>query len=227
MAYTSRVESVGEKGGAHPLGERIANSVTHGLGLAASLIALPLLVISSSREGDALNVTGATIFGISLVLLYAASTVYHSCPQTPSTRVLRVIDHSAIYVLIAGSYTPFMLGPLRGRLGYSLLAIVWAMAFAGIAMKTLRGFGRPALTAVPYVAMGWLSAVAARPLIDRVGTAGFWWLLAGGLFYTGGVVFYATDKRLRYGHAVWHLFVLAGSTCHFFAVLWHSGRAAS
>ncbi|HEY0242320.1 MAG TPA: hemolysin III family protein [Gemmatimonadaceae bacterium] len=227
MRILPPVEPAGDPVKAHALGERIANSVTHGVGLAASLVALPLLVVSSLQRGDALHVTGATIFGVSLVLLYAASTVYHSFPQTPSTRLLRVIDHSAIYVLIAGSYTPFMLGPLRGRLGYTLRAIVWAMAVVGIAMKTLRGFGRPALTAVPYVAMGWLSAVAAKPLIDRVGTAGFWWLLAGGLFYTGGVVFYATDKRLRYGHAVWHLFVLAGSTCHFFAVLWHSTRVTS
>ena len=221
------MQPAGEKARVHHLGERIANSVTHGVGLAASLIALPLLVISSYRQGDALHVTGATVFGVSLVLLYAASTVYHSFPQTPSTRVLRVIDHSAIYILIAGSYTPFMLGPLRGTLGYSLLGIVWAMAFAGIGMKLVRGFGRPAFTAVPYVAMGWLCAVATKPLIDRVGTAGFWWLLAGGLFYTGGVVFYATDTRVRYGHAVWHLFVLAGSTCHFFAVLWHSTRGAA
>lgn len=209
------------------LGETIANSVTHGLGLAASIVAFPFLISSSVRTGDALQVAGAIIFGLSLVLLYAASTVYHSFPQSPSRRLLRVIDHSAIYILIAGSYTPFMLGPLRGRMGYSLLAIVWLMAIAGILMKTIRGFGRPAFTAVPYIAMGWLCAVAAKPLIAQVGTSGFWWLLAGGLFYTGGVVFYATDKRLRYGHAVWHLFVLAGSTCHYFAVLWHSGRVVS
>jgi hemolysin III len=209
---------------AHPVGERIANSVTHGIGLAASLVALPLLIVTSLQQGDPLHVTGATTFGISLVLLYAASTVYHSFPQTPATRILRVIDHSAIYVLIAGSYTPFMLGPLRGTFGYSLLAVVWAMAVTGIAMKARRGFGHPVLTVAPYIVMGWLCAVAAKPLIEQVGPAGFWWLLAGGLFYTGGIVFYATDKKLRYGHAVWHLFVLAGSTCHFFAVLWHSTR---
>src|SRR5215213_5591827 len=210
-----------------PLGERIANSITHGAGLVASIIALPLLVVSSRRGGDALQVAGAVTFGLSLVLLYAASTVYHSFPQTPSTRILRVIDHSAIYILIAGSYTPFMLGPLRGTLGYSLLAIVWLMAGVGIVMKMRRGFGHPILTVAPYIAMGWRCAVATKPLIAAVGPAGFWWLLAGGLCYTGGVVFYATDHRVRYGHAVWHLFVLAGSTCHFFAVLWHSGRAPS
>jgi hemolysin III len=211
----------------HSLSETIANSVTHGLGLAASIFAFPLLLMSSLRNGDALQVAGAVTFGVSLVLLYAASTVYHSFPQSPSTRMFRVIDHSAIFILIAGSYTPFMLGPLRGPLGYTMLAIVWLMALAGILMKTLRGFGRPAFTAVPYVAMGWLCAIAAKPLIAQVGPAGFWWLLAGGLCYTGGVVFYATDHRVRYGHAVWHLFVLAGSTCHFFAVLWHSGRVPS
>jgi hemolysin III len=211
----------------HSLSETIANSVTHGLGLAASIFAFPLLLMSSLRNGDALQVAGAVTFGVSLVLLYAASTVYHSFPQSPSTRMFRVIDHSAIFILIAGSYTPFMLGPLRGPLGYTMLAIVWLMALAGILMKTLRGYGRPAFTAVPYVAMGWLCAIAAKPLIAQVGPAGFWWLLAGGLCYTGGVVFYATDHRVRYGHAVWHLFVLAGSTCHFFAVLWHSGRVPS
>ena len=204
------------------IGERIANSVTHGLGLAASLFALPVLIGGALRTGDALQIVGATTFGLSLVVLYAASTVYHSFPQTPSTKVLRVIDHSAIYILIAGSYTPFLLGPLRGRIGYSMLAVVWLMAIAGILMKTMRGFGRPAFTTVPYIVMGWLGAVIAKPLIAEAGTSGFWWLLAGGLFYTAGTIFYATDKRLRYGHAVWHLFVLAGSTCHFFAVLWHA-----
>jgi len=211
----------------YSVGETIANSITHGLGFVASLVALPLLLLSALRNGDGLQVAGAAIFGASLVLLYAASTVYHSFPHSPSTRLYRVIDHSAIFILIAGSYTPFMLGPLRGRIGYTMLAIVWLMAIAGILMKTIRGFGRPAFTAVPYVAMGWLCAIAAKPLIAQVGPAGFWWLLAGGLCYTGGVVFYATDHRVRYGHAVWHIFVLAGSTCHFFAVLWHSGITRS
>jgi len=211
----------------YSVGETIANSITHGLGFVASLVALPLLLMSALRNGDGLQVAGAATFGASLVLLYAASTVYHSFPHSPSTRLYRVIDHSAIFILIAGSYTPFMLGPLRGRIGYTMLAIVWLMAIAGILMKTIRGFGRPAFTAVPYVAMGWLCAIAAKPLIAQVGPAGFWWLLAGGLCYTGGVVFYATDHRVRYGHAVWHIFVLAGSTCHFFAVLWHSGMTRS
>ncbi|MEO8193420.1 MAG: hemolysin III family protein [Gemmatimonadales bacterium] len=204
------------------VGETIANSVTHGLGLVASLIALPVVILGSLKGGDHLQVAGAAIFGASLVFLYGASTVYHSFPRSPARRVFRTIDHSAIYVLIAGSYTPFALGPLRGPLGWSLLAAVWVMAFLGIAMKWMRGFSKPLFTVAPYLAMGWLSILAIRPLIERVGPNGFLWLLAGGLCYTGGVVFYATDHRVRYGHAVWHLFVLAGSTCHFFAVLWHS-----
>ena len=221
--YTSLMDTSIDQVKPHHAAEWVANSVTHGLGFVASLVALPVLIVASLRDGDALRVTGAVIFGISLVLLYGASTVYHSFPHSPRRRTLRVIDHSAIFILIAGSYTPFMLGPLRGTLGYTMLAVVWSMAAAGIIMKAFHGFGRPALTAIPYVAMGWLCAIATKPLIQQVGAAGLWWLLAGGLFYTGGVVFYATDSRVRYGHAVWHLFVLAGSTCHFFAVLWHSG----
>lgn len=201
----------------------IANSVTHGVGLVASLIALPVVVVASTRRDDPLQVAGAAIFGASLVLLYGASTLYHSFPHSSRHRLLRLIDHSAIYLLIAGSYTPFALGPLRGRWGWSLLAAVWSMAAVGIVLKSTRGVARPALSTSLYIAMGWLAVVAVRPLITHVGPAGVWWLLAGGLCYTGGVVFYATDKRVRYGHAVWHLFVLAGSTCHFFAVLWHSG----
>lgn len=174
-------------------------------------------------RGDAIDTTGAAVFGASLVLLYGASTVYHSFAHSRAHRVLRAIDHSAIYLLIAGSYTPFALGPLRGPLGTTLLVSIWMMALLGILLKSSRGFGKPWVSTSIYIGMGWVSVLAIRPMITHVGTAGVWWLVAGGLFYTGGVVFYATDKRLRYGHAVWHLFVLAGSTCHFFAVLWHSG----
>lgn len=205
------------------VGEAIANSVTHGVGLLASLVALPVVVRAAMTRGDALDTTGAAVFGASLVLLYGASTVYHSFAHSRAHRVLRVIDHSAIYLLIAGSYTPFALGPLRGPLGTTLLVSIWVMALLGILLKSWRGFGKPWVSTSLYIGMGWVSVLAIRPMITHVGTAGVWWLVAGGLFYTGGVVFYATDKRLRYGHAVWHLFVLAGSTCHFFAVLWHSG----
>jgi hemolysin III len=207
--------------------EAIANAVTHGLGFVASLIALPMLVVAATRRSDAIQITGAAIYGSSLVLLYGASTLYHSFAASPARRILRVIDHSAIYVLIAGSYTPFALGPLRGPFGYSLLVIVWVMAFAGLAMKATKGFGKRWLTVTPYIVMGWIAILGIRPLWIHVGPAGLAWLLAGGVFYTGGVVFYANDHRLRYGHAMWHLCVLMGSACHFLAVLWHSGASRS
>lgn len=204
-------------------GETIANSVTHGVGLLASLIALPVVTLAAAGSGDALHVVGALVFGISLVLLYGASTIYHSFPASDATRIFRVIDHSAIYLLIAGTYTPFALGPLRATWARYLLIVIWALAFLGMALKLTRGFGRRWLSTALYIAMGWLGALAIQPLMTHVGPRGVAWLVAGGLCYTAGVVFYATDKRVRYGHAVWHLFVLAGSTCHFFAVLWHSG----
>lgn len=207
------------------IGEAIANSVTHGMGLLASLVALPVLIVAAANRGDAAQLTGSIIFGISLVLLYGASTVYHSFAHSRARRILRLIDHSAIYFLIAGSYTPFALGALKGPVGTTLLIAVWAMALGGVVLKSWRGFGKPWLSTALYIGMGWISVLAIKPLITHVGAAGVWWLVAGGLCYTGGVVFYATDKKLRYGHAVWHLFVLAGSTCHFFAVLWHSGGA--
>lgn len=207
-------------------GETIANSLTHCVGLAASLVGFPVIVVAAAARNDPWQVLGATVFGVSLVLLYAASTVYHSFPRSPATRMLRVIDHSAIYVLIAGSYTPFALGALRGVWGWSLLAVIWALAATGIAVKSFRGFGWRWLDTALYLAMGWLAIVAVRPLIAGVGRPGVAWLLAGGLCYSAGVVFYSLDRKVRYGHAVWHVFVLAGSTCHFFAVLWYAGGRA-
>jgi hemolysin III len=214
----------------HPdphVAEALANAITHGIGLIASVVALPVLLIAALGRHDAAQVTGAAIYGASLVILYAASTLYHSFAASPARHILRVIDHSAIYVLIAGSYTPFALGPLKGIFGYSLLVAVWTMALAGIAMKAAKGFGKPWLTVTPYIVMGWIAALGIRPLWVHVGPAGLGWLLAGGIFYTGGVVFYANDHRMRYGHAMWHLCVLAGSACHFLAVLWHSGAGRS
>src|SRR5687768_3495872 len=207
--------------------ETIANSVTHGVGLVASLVAMPVVVVAAVRQNDPFRVAGAVVYGLSLVMLYAASTAYHSFPGSPASRVLRILDHSAIYVLIAGSYTPFALGPLRGPVGWAMLMAVWAMAVVGVALKTRKGIGTKRITIALYVAMGWLSVLVLKPLITALGTNGFLWLLAGGLFYTGGIIFYATDERVRYGHAIWHLFVLAGSACHFFAVLWHSGLSTA
>jgi hemolysin III len=201
------------------LGEEIANAITHGAGLVASLIALPVLVWSAAQSHDDARVVGAAIFGATLCLLYGASTLYHSFPPGRTKRVFRVLDHGAIYLLIAGTYTPFALGPLRGPWGWTLLGVVWALAAAGVVLKATVGFRYPRLSTALYVGMGWLVVVAVRPLLQHVGRGGLLWLLAGGLCYTGGVVFYATDRRVWYGHAIWHLFVAAGSVCHFVAVL--------
>jgi len=204
------------------LGEEIANAITHGAGLVASLIALPVLIWSASQSHDGARIAGVTIFGVTLCLLYTASTLYHSFPAGRTKRVFRVLDHGAIYLLIAGTYTPFALGALKGPWGWSLLAIAWTLAVAGVLLKATVGFKYERLSTVIYVAMGWMAIVAIKPMLQHVPRAGLVWLVAGGLCYTGGVVFYATDRRLWYGHAVWHLFVAAGSLCHFFAVLGYS-----
>ena len=203
------------------LGEEIANSITHGAALAASIAALPLLVVVAARH-DAWQIAGSAVFGATLVVLYLASTLYHAIPSPRAKAALRVLDHSAIYLLIAGTYTPFMLGPLRGPWGWSLLGTIWALAVAGVVAKLTIGFRFPRLSTVLYVAMGWLVVVAVHPLVANVSPAGLAWLLAGGACYTGGVVFFATDGRLRYGHSLWHLFVVGGSACHVVAVLGHA-----
>lgn len=204
------------------LGEEIANSVTHGVGALASIAALPILVVVAVSRGDPWQVVGGAIFGATLIMLYVASTLYHALPHPRAKRVFRVLDHSAIYLLIAGTYTPFALGALRGPWGWALLGAVWTLAALGITAKATLGFRFPRLSTAVYVAMGWLALIAAQPLLAHVGVAGLMWLLAGGLCYTAGVVFFAWE-RLRYGHMVWHLFVAAGSVCHFFAVLWYAG----
>jgi hemolysin III len=200
------------------IGEEIANSVTHGLGLIASIAAVPVLLLKARSSNDPSALLGATIFGLTLILLYATSTVYHALPISKGKQFFRVLDHSAIYLLIAGTYTPFALGPLRGPWGSSLLVVIWTLALIGIASKVLGGFRLPHLSTALYLLMGWLIVVAIKPLVENVPRAGLLWLAAGGLAYTGGVVFYSM-KRVRYSHMIWHLFVAVGSVCHFVAVL--------
>ena len=204
------------------LGEEIANSVTHGVGLAASLVAAPFLIVFAARR-DAWQVVGSSVFAGTLVALYAASTLYHSLPPSRAKRVFRVLDHGAIYLLIAGTYTPFTLGVLRGPWGWTLLGVVWGLAVLGVVFKSVRGFRHPRLSTAVYLFMGWLAVVAIKPMFANMSISGLMWLLAGGLSYTGGVVFFALDHK-RYVHAVWHVFVLGGSTCHFVAVLLYSAR---
>ena len=200
------------------LGEEIANSVTHGAGFVAFLIGLPILIATAAERGDAMQVIGCSVFATCLVLLYAASTIYHALPPSRAKQIFRVVDHIAIYLVIAGSYTPFLLGVLRGPFGWTLCAVVWGLAALGILHKLLLGMRFPHLSTAFYLGMGWLAVVAIGPITNHVPSDGLTWLAAGGLLYTAGVVFYAWD-RLRYGHMVWHLFVLAGSACHFVAVL--------
>jgi hemolysin III len=200
------------------LGEEIANSVSHGIGLAASVAAAPFLIGAMLRRGDAVLILAAAIFAVTVVLLYLSSTLYHAVPESRAKRVLQVIDHSAIYLLIAGTYTPFALGVLRGPLGWTLLSVVWLLAALGIGLKATKGIVWPRLSTALYLAMGWLALVAARPFLREVPLPGLVLIAGGGLAYTAGVAFFAMD-RLRYGHFVWHLFVITGTACHYVAIL--------
>ncbi len=199
-------------------GEEIANAVSHGVGLVASLAAAPVLIAAAARQGSAAAVVGASVFAGSMALLYLASTLYHSFSAGRTKRALRVLDHGAIYLLIAGTYTPFTLGALRGPWGWTLLGLVWALALFGISWKAVARRHRPVVSTCLYVTMGWLVLVAIRPLLERVPLSGVLWLLAGGVAYTAGVAFFSLH-RVRYAHFLWHLMVLAGTVCHFFAVL--------
>lgn len=199
------------------LEDEIANAITHGIGLALSIAGLCVLVTLAAVHGTAWHVVGCSIFGGSLVALYLASTLYHSCPQPAVKEVLRIVDHVCIFLLIAGTYTPFTLTTLRGAWGWFLLVAVWTCAIGGIAYKIVRARQSLPQSALPYIALGWIALVAAKPILENVPLASLALLLAGGLSYTIGTVFYNLDHR-RFYHAIWHLFVLAGSAFHFWAV---------
>jgi hemolysin III len=203
------------------IGEEIANSISHGIGLVLAVIATPILILAALRYGSALNMIGVSIFAASMIALYLASTLYHALTHDRAKRVFRMFDHSAIFLLIAGTYTPFTLGVLRGPWGWSLLAIIWTLAAIGLTMKIVFGARYVWLSVILYLVMGWLVVVAAPQVLRVMPLAGLAWLVAGGIAYTAGVGFYAAH-RVRYAHFAWHLFVIAGTTCHFFAVLWYS-----
>ncbi len=197
--------------------EELANALTHGTGLVLSIVAATLLVVSASLRGTGWHITTCAIFGGALVLLYSSSTLYHSVRGQSLKRVLRKLDHAAIFFLIAGTYTPFLLVNLRGPWGWSLFGVIWSLALGGMIMKfRFTGRFRGVSTAI-YVLMGWLIVIALVPMLRSIQPGGLWLLLAGGLCYTGGTVFYLW-RRLPFQHAIWHLFVLGGSICHFFAV---------
>jgi hemolysin III len=200
------------------LGEEIANSVSHGVALLAAIAAVPFL-FSASRHLGAANVVGASVFAATLVLLYLTSTLYHALPAGRAKRVFLKLDHGAIYIFIAGSYTPFTLGALGGPWGWTLFGLVWSLAVLGVTLKAFDRLSHPWLSTGIYLVMGWLVLIAVAPLVERVPTPGVALLVAGGLAYTVGVAFFMLDSRLRYAHAVWHSFVVAGTGCHFAAVL--------
>jgi hemolysin III len=207
---------------AQSLGEEIANSVSHGVALLSAVISVPFLILASARHGSAVNIVGASVFAGTMVLLYFASTLYHAVPHPRAKRLLKKLDHGAIYLLIAGTYTPFTLGVLGGPWGWTLFGLVWALAVVGVTLKAFDRISHPVWSTGLYIVMGWLVVIAGKPLLANIAAPGLVLLAAGGLAYTLGVAFFTLDSRVRYAHFVWHLFVIAGTTCHFFAVLGYS-----
>lgn len=201
-------------------GEEIANSVSHGVALLAAIIAAPILIVYSIADGPA-RIVGASVFSATMVCLYLTSTLYHAFPEGKTKRIFQVLDHNAIYLLIAGTYTPFTLGVLSGMQGWVLFGLVWGLAVVGLVLKSIGRLRHPIASAALYIGMGWLVVLAIEPLWLGVPAWGLFWLLAGGVAYTVGVAFFAAEQ-IRYGHFVWHIFVVAGTTCHFNAVLWYA-----
>jgi hemolysin III len=203
-------------------GEEIGNSVSHGIALVAALAGTPVLIIDAMRHGDGVFVVGVFLFSATMIILYLSSTLYHALRMGAAKRLFRVFEHCAIFLLIAGSYAPFTLGVLRGVWGWTLLGMVWSLALAGVAMEVFGKRTHPMLSTGLYLLMGWLAVISIDPLFAKVPAPGMLLLFAGGLSYTAGVAFFITDSRLYYGHLIWHFFVIAGTTCHYFAVLWYA-----
>lgn len=197
----------------------LANACTHAVGVALALAALAILVTLASLHGSLRQIVSYSVYGATLVLLYTASTAYHGIRLPRAKRLLRILDHAAIYLLIAGTYTPFALISLRGAWGWSLFGLIWALAAIGIVFKVFFTGRFPRTSTVIYLAMGWLALVAVRQLFAHLPASGLILLFSGGFCYTVGVLFFALDERMRFNHAIWHVFVLAGSTCHFFAIV--------
>src|SRR5213592_136966 len=211
-------ESLPSRNWTQSVGEEIANSISHGIGLVGASIGTPVLLLAAFHHGDIPFLMGTIIFTTTMLVVYLASTLYHCWPRTDTKSLLQVIDHSAIFLLIAGTYTPFALGPLRARGGLAMLGVVWVLALFGVVIKARRGVLRHRRLAMTlYLGTGWIGLTLIRPLALAIPLSGLLWLMAGGIAYTAGTLFFA-NERLRYCHFIWHLFVLAGTSCHFAAV---------
>ncbi|MBX2944977.1 MAG: hemolysin III family protein [Cyclobacteriaceae bacterium] len=199
------------------VGEEIANSISHGLGAFGGIVVTPFLIIHAIPFGAA-AIVGASVFGAAIIIMYLSSTLYHAFPVSRTKKLFRIFDHSAIYVLIAGTYTPFALGILHGFWGWVMLAVMWTLAAAGIVFKSITGTRKNILSTILYVAMGWMGMLMIKPLMANMECEGLYWLLAGGISYTVGVIFYLM-KKIPYTHFIWHLFVLGGTACHVVTVM--------
>ena len=200
------------------LGEEIANSVTHGTGVGLSIAALVILVVFAARKGDTWKIASFSVYGATLIILYLASTLYHAITHPGLKRFFRVLDHCSIFLLIAGTYTPVTIGVMRGAWGWTLFGVIWALAIVGINLKIFALDRRKKLSLLIYLLMGWMIVIAVKPLLSYLEPASLIWLFVGGACYTLGIIFFVL-KKLPFAHSVWHLFVLGGSICHFFAML--------
>jgi hemolysin III len=202
------------------VGEEIANSISHGVGFLAAMAITPILIVAAIPSGTA-AIVGASIFGATMMMLYLASSMYHAFPHGRTKRIFQIFDHSAIFLLIAGTYTPFTLTVLQGAWGWTLFGIVWALAIFGVVLKSVGPPGTNRLSIALYLGMGWLAVLAMQPLWNSLPIWGIFWLVGGGALYTLGVIFFVYDHRLRYNHFIWHLFVLSGTVCHVITILWY------
>ncbi len=204
----------------YSLKEEIFNSITHGIGTLLGVAALVILVVMSVNHGNVWHIVSTSIFGASIIILYMSSTLYHSLTAPKAKHVFKILDHSSIFILIAGTYTPFLLVTLRGPWGWSLFGVIWGLAVSGIVMKSIFIRRFKILSTIIYLLMGWIVIIALKPLLAALPKGGFLWLFGGGLSYTLGVVFYEW-KKLPMSHGIWHLFVIGGTVCHFFSVLFY------
>ena len=206
------------------LGEEIANSISHGIGFLGALVITPIMISAAVPSGVA-GIAGASVFGVTMMILYLASTLYHAFPHSRTKRVFQILDHAAIFLLIAGTYTPFTLSVLPGPWGWSLFGIVWGLAIFGIVLKSIGGAKTSRLSIALYLGMGWVAVFAAEPLFTSLPAQGLLWIVMGGLLYSAGVVFFVYDHKTRFNHFIWHLFVMGGTACHVVAVLLYAYQA--